>query len=73
MADVYKIMTFSPGLCGQLALGTLSEAYLKDAVFEINIFRKKSPKMTNFKNVKFDTEIENRIRARYCVVSINTF
>ena len=37
MADFDKNMIFSPGLCGHFALGTLSETYLKDAVFEINV------------------------------------
>ena len=35
-------MIFSPGLCGHFALGTLSETYLKDAVFEINVVRRKN-------------------------------
>ena len=34
-------MLFSPGLCGHFALGTLSKTYLKDVVFEINVFGKK--------------------------------
>ena len=33
-------MICSPGLCGHVALGTLSKTYLKDAVFEIHVFRK---------------------------------
>ena len=41
MADFDKHITFSDGLCGHFALGTLSKAYLKDAVFETNVFRKK--------------------------------
>ena len=73
MADFDKNMKFSPGLCGHFALGTLSKTYLKDVVFEINVFRKKSPKMTKSQNVKFDTKIKNRIRTRYYFVSINTF
>ena len=44
MADVDKNMIFSPGLCGHFALGTLSETYLKDAVFERNVFREKIAK-----------------------------
>ena len=41
MADFDKNIIFSPGLCGHFALGTLSKTYLKDAVFEIHVFRKK--------------------------------
>ena len=73
MADFDKNMKFSPGLCGHFALGTLSETYLKDAVFEINVFSKKIPKNANIEDVKFDTKINNRIRTRYYFVSINTF
>ena len=73
MSDFDKNMIFSPGLCGHFALGTLSKTYLKDAVFERNVFEKKKPKMTKSKNVKFDTKIENRIRTRSGFVSINTF
>ena len=70
MPDFDKNMIFSPGLCGHFALGTLSKTYLKDVVFEINVFSKKIAKI---KNVKFDTKINNRIRTRYYFVSINTF
>ena len=43
-------MKFSAGLFGHFALGTLSKTYLKDAVFEINVFRKKRhPKWQNQK------------------------
>ena len=52
IADFDKNMQFSPGLCGQFALGTLSKTYLKDVVFEINVFSKKIPKITKSKNVK---------------------
>ena len=51
MADLDKHMTFSHGLCGHFALGTLSKTYLKDAVFEINVQdqnitqKNKNPKM----------------------------
>ena len=41
MADFDNNIIFSPGLCGHFALGTLSETYLKDAVFEINVFSEK--------------------------------
>ena len=41
MADFDNNIIFSPGLCGHFALGTLSKTYLKDAVFERNVFRKK--------------------------------
>ena len=34
-------MIFSDGLCGHFALGTLSKTDLKDAVFEITVFRRK--------------------------------
>ena len=37
-------MIFTPGLCGHFALGTVSETYLKDAVFEINVFSEKIAK-----------------------------
>ena len=54
MADVDKNTIFCFGLCGHFALGTLSQTYLKDAVFEVNVFRKKyiypkqqNPKMSN--------------------------
>ena len=53
MTEFDKNMIFSPGLCGHFALGTLSKTYLKDAVFEINVFSKKKyqkwqhPKMSN--------------------------
>ena len=42
MADFDKNMIFPPGLCGHFALGTLSKTYVKDAVFEMNVHRKKS-------------------------------
>jgi len=73
MADFDRNMKFSPGLCGHFALGTLSKTYLKDVVFEINVFSKKIPKLAKIKNVKFDTQINNRIRTSYYFVSINTF
>ena len=73
MADFDKNIIFSPGLCGHFALGTLSKTYLKDVVFEINVFIKKIPKLATIKNVKFDTQINNRIRTIYYFVSINTF
>ena len=73
MADFDRNIKFSPGLCGRFALGTLSKTYLKDIVFEINVLSKKIPKIANVKNVKFDTQINNRIRTRYYFVSINTF
>ena len=73
MAEFDKNMTFSPGLCGHFALGTLSKTYLKDVVFEINVFSNRIPKITKIKNVKFDTKINNRIRTRYYFVSINIF
>ena len=60
-------------MCGHFALGTLSKTYLKDVVFEINIFSTKITKLANIKNVKFDTQTNNRIRTRYYLVSINTF
>jgi len=50
MADFDKNMKFSPDLCGHFALGTLSKTYLKDVVFEINVFSKKITK--NSKNQK---------------------
>ena len=68
MADVDKNIIFSSGLCAHFELGTLSKTYLKDVVFEINVFRKKSPKMTKSKNVKFDTKIKKRIIFRYYFV-----
>ena len=49
MADFDKHMIFSPGLCGHFALGTLSKTYLKDAVFEINVFSKKYQKQQKSK------------------------
>ena len=36
-----KNSIFLHGLCGHSALGTLSETYLKDVVFEINVFTNK--------------------------------
>ena len=66
-------MQISHGLCGHFALGTLSKTYLKDVVCEINVFSKKIPTLAKIKNVKFDTQINNRIRTRYYFVSINTF
>ena len=65
MADFDKRMKFSPGLCGHFALGTLLKTYLKDVVFEINVFSKKVPNTAKIKNVKFDTKINNRIITRY--------
>ena len=44
MGDFDKNIIFSPGLCGHFALGTLSKTYLKDAVFEINVFEKQIAK-----------------------------
>ena len=44
MTDFDKNMKFSAGLCGHFALGTLSKTYLKDVVFEINVFSKKNTK-----------------------------
>ena len=72
IADVDKRIIFSPGVCGHFALDTLSETYLKDAVFDINVFGKESTRMTTSTNVKYDTKITNRIITRYCFVSINT-
>ena len=46
-------MIFSAGLYGHFALGTLSKTCLKDAFFEINVFRTnnrqkwQNPKMSN--------------------------
>ena len=73
MADFDKNMKFSPGLCGHFALGTLSKTYLKDVVFEINVFSKKIPKIANIKNVNFYTEIKTCIIFRYFVDSISIF
>ena len=74
IAEFDKHMICSPGLCGHFALGTLSKTYLKDAVFERKVFRKKNiAKITKSKNVKFDTKIKNRIGTRYYFVSIKTF
>ena len=64
MAEFDKNMICSVGLCGRFALGTLSKTYLKDAVFEINVVRKKSQKITTSTNVTFDTKIKNRIMFR---------
>ena len=72
MAGIDKHIIFSPGLCGHFALGTLSNTYLKDAVFELKVFGKKSPNMSKLPNVKFDTNIKKRIRTRYYFVLINT-
>ena len=41
MAEFDKNMIFSSGLCGDFALGILSETYLEDAGFEIHVFSKK--------------------------------
>ena len=38
MTDFDKNIIVTPGLCGHFALGTLSETYLKDTVFERNVF-----------------------------------
>ena len=37
MADLDKHIIFVLGLRGHVALGTLSETYFKDAVFEISV------------------------------------
>ena len=66
-------MISSLGLWGHLALGTLLETCLKDAVFEINVFSKKIPKIAKIKNVNFDTKIKKRIIFRYYFDSISTF
>ena len=66
-------MKFVPGLCGHFALGTLSKTYLKDVVFEMNVFSKQIPQIAKIKNVEFETKINNRIRTRYYFVSVNTF
>ena len=53
MAEFDRNMLFSNGLCGHFALGTLSETYLKDAVFKINVQdqnitnKYKNPQMSN--------------------------
>jgi len=73
MADFDKNMKCSPGLCGHFALGTLSKTYLKDVVFEINVFSKKIPKIAKIKNVKFYTKIKKRIIFRYYFDSISIF
>ena len=44
------------GLWGHFALGTLSNTSLKDAVFEIHVFRKKSQQVRNIRNVKCETK-----------------
>ena len=45
MAEFYQKIIFSPGLCGHFALGAFSKTYLKDVVFEINVFTKKNLKL----------------------------
>ena len=60
MADVDQKMMFSPGLCGHFALGAFSKIYLKDVVFEMNVFANKKNKLTKSKNLKFDIKIKNR-------------
>ena len=48
--DFDKHIIFTYGLCGHFTLGTLSETYLKDAVFKINV---QDQKITNkYKNQK---------------------
>ena len=59
--------------CGHLALGTLSETWFKDTVFDVNVRRQKLTKIAKFKNVKFDMKIKNPIITRYYFVSIKTF
>ena len=51
-------MILSSSLCGHFTLGTFSNTYLKNAVFEMNAFTKKSPNVTNSKNVKFDSKMK---------------
>ena len=63
MADFDKNMIFTPGLCGHFALGTLSETYLEDAVFKINV---------QDQNITNKYKIKKRIRTSYYFVSINT-
>ena len=48
-------MTISTGLCGRFALGTLSKTYLKDAIFEINVFSKQIPQIAKSKECQIST------------------
>ena len=56
-------------MCGHFALETLSKTYLKDAVFEIKVFRKKNAKMTNSNNVKCYTK---KVPEQHFILSLLT-
>ena len=59
-------LTGSPSSCGHFAVGTFSETYLKDVVFEMSVFTQfKSSEMTKLKNVICDTKINICITFEY--------
>ena len=67
MASVGEHMIFSLGVYGHFALGTLSKTYLKDIVFEINVFRRNET-YCKIQKVNVDTKTKVRIVLRYYVV-----
>ena len=75
MTDFDKHITISASLCGHFALGIVSETYLKDVDFEVNVFsRQKPPTMTKSKHVKFYTTKQNADQKQiYSFISINKF
>ena len=80
MTDFDKNMIFSPGLCGHSALGTLPKTNLKDAVFEIHIFKqKKNPKHQNPKmsiltpKLKTVSELDMILSQSTHLIYVNSF
>ena len=60
---------FFAGLCGHFALGTLSETYLKDAVFEINVQDQNITKKDKITNCQFQHQNQKNVSELAIILS----
>ena len=72
---ILQTQSMFPGVCGHFALGTFSNTYLKNVVFEIHIFttKEKTLKIVNSPKVKFATNIIKLCLNQHIAICHNIF